>query len=90
MNKNIKEICLYLANTDNPATIESLLKSIFTAAELKDLDSRWQIIKQLQEGEPQRSIAKNLGVSLCKITRGSKELKKPNSILKKALKTLEQ
>ncbi|MCB0284085.1 MAG: transcriptional regulator [Calditrichaeota bacterium] len=85
MNRNIKEICSFLAKTSDAEVIENLLSGIFTPAEIKDLDSRWQIIKQLQKGDTQRSIAKDLGVSLCKITRGSKELKKQNSILKLAL-----
>lgn len=89
MNENIKEICHFLAETNEAHTIEDLLKSIFTPAELKDLDSRWQIVKQLQKGDTQRSIAKDLGVSLCKITRGSRELKKKNSVLKKAINRIE-
>jgi TrpR family trp operon transcriptional repressor len=37
---------------------------------------------------PQREIAKNLEVSLCKITRGSRELKKPGSAFRRILDTL--
>jgi TrpR family trp operon transcriptional repressor len=32
----------------------------------------------------QRGIAKDLGISLCKITRGFRELKKPNSAFRRA------
>jgi Trp operon repressor len=35
---------------------------------------RWQIVKQLACGTPQREIAKNLHVSIATITRGSREL----------------
>ncbi len=37
-------------------------------------------------GETQRRVAQELGVSLCKITRGSKELKKPDSPFKAMLR----
>ena len=35
----------------------------------------------LKEGKTQREIAKELKVSLCKVTRGSKILKQTNSII---------
>ncbi|MBQ5391648.1 MAG: transcriptional regulator, partial [Spirochaetales bacterium] len=34
---------------------------------------------------PQRRIAKDMEVSLCKITRGSKTLKKDDSVIKRVL-----
>ncbi|MDR2143572.1 MAG: trp operon repressor, partial [Treponema sp.] len=36
-------------------------------------------------GMPQREIAKSLEVSLCKITRGSRELKKSGSAFRRIL-----
>ena len=86
MDKNISEICQYLAKTDDVNTIFKFLESLLTPKEIKTLSSRWQIVKLLDQGVPQRKIAKDLHLSLCKITRGSKELKKRNSILKKAVK----
>ncbi|NOX89596.1 MAG: transcriptional regulator [Calditrichaeota bacterium] len=86
MNNNIKEICQFLAENDDQKTIYKFLESILTPTEMKTLSSRWQIVKMLDRGVPQRKIAKELHLSLCKITRGSKELKKRNSILKKAVK----
>jgi len=82
---NIKQICRFLAVTDNPETINRFLNEIFTPAEIRDLDSRWEIIKRLKRGDTQRSIAKELHLGLCKITRGAKELKKSNSIIKKVI-----
>jgi TrpR family trp operon transcriptional repressor len=42
-------------------------------------------MKKLKEGESQRNIAKELHVSLCKITRGAKILKQPDGIINKIL-----
>ncbi len=85
MDKHFAEICEFLAKTDDSKTISRFLESLLTPKEVKTLSSRWQIVKLLDQGVPQRKIAKDLHLSLCKITRGSKELKKRNSILKKAI-----
>ena len=89
MNTNIKQICDLLASTNDSNEINLLLNSFFTPAEIADLDSRWEILKRLNRGDTQRSIANELHLGLCKITRGSKELKKPNSILKKIIDQIE-
>ena len=88
MPDNLDEICRFLAQLDDAKTIRQFLNSILTPAELNDLHSRWEIVKLLESGMTQRKIASRLHVSLCKITRGSKELKKPSSILKKAISQL--
>jgi TrpR family transcriptional regulator, trp operon repressor len=85
MKNNLNQICRRLAETENPDEIKLFLDSLFTPAELADLDSRWELAKRLLRGDTQRKIAKDLRLGLCKITRGSKELKKPNSVLKKAI-----
>jgi len=85
---SIREIAGYLASVNKPQTIEDFLSSIFTPAELKTLSSRWELVKLLEQGVSQRKIAKQLHLSLCKITRGSKELKKQNSVLKMAVNTI--
>ena len=82
---NIMELADYLAQTDEARKIEDLLKSILTPAELRDLNLRWELVKMLDRGVSQRQIAAELHISLCKITRGSRELKKKNSILKEAV-----
>ncbi|MFH2129692.1 MAG: Trp family transcriptional regulator [bacterium] len=42
--------------------------------------SRWGLMKDLKSGMSQRKIAKKRKISLCKITRGSRILKNPESI----------
>ena len=79
------EIAQYLAETDDRKKIQSFLESILTPAELHDLNLRWELVKMLNEGKSQRQIARELHISLCKITRGSRELKKKNSILREAI-----
>jgi TrpR family trp operon transcriptional repressor len=75
----MREISRVLARTDDEKIIESFLKSILTPSEIGEVSSRWELVKLLHEGMSQRKIAESLGLSLCKITRGSRELKKKNS-----------
>jgi TrpR family transcriptional regulator, trp operon repressor len=88
MNKNIKEVSKLLAVTEDPKEIIGFFESILTLNESKDIGNRWELVKRLDRGESQRKIAGDLHLSLCKITRGSKELKKKNSVLRRFLKKL--
>ena len=65
----------------DPRLVERFLREIFTSTEMHSISSRWELVKRLAAGQSQRSIAAELGLSLCKITRGSRELKKPSSAL---------
>ena len=62
-----------------------LFNDLFTPAELADLTLRWKLLKDLHRGMTQRKIAEKYGISLCKITRGSKVLKKDGSVALKLL-----
>ena len=81
----IGEIAETLARIDDPLLIERLLESLLTPRESSDLAGRWELVKRLEQGQSQRQIGADLGMSLCKITRGSRELKKPGSALKKVV-----
>ncbi len=83
---NIKEIAQIASRINDPKLIEELLTSILTKNEIENVSSRWEIVKRLEQGISQRKIANALHLSLCKITRGSRELKKENSPLKKILR----
>ncbi len=74
-----------LARLHEPDLVERFLREILTPAETADLGSRWELLKRLEAGETQRHIASELHLSLCKITRGSRELKKPGSALRQVL-----
>lgn len=90
LKNNLNQIFSHLAQTQNPKEIEAFFASLFTDAELKDLRSRWEILKRLHAGHTQRAIAKDLKLGLCKITRGSKELKKKNALIKTIIENLNE
>lgn len=81
----IDEISKTLADLSDAKTIEEFFQSLLTEKEVYDISSRWELVKMLDQGISQRQIAKELKVSLCKITRGSKELKKENSVFKRLI-----
>lgn len=76
-----------MASIDDPVKIVRLLGEVFTPTEIRDVALRWRIIELLHEGVPQRAIAERLGVSLCKITRGSRILKAKKSVAKSLIQT---
>lgn len=82
---NLEELSRALAATDDPALIRDFLQSLLTPAEVADVSARWALVKALAHHTPQREIAKELGLSLCKITRGSRELKKEHSPFQRML-----
>jgi len=73
------------ADIQNHQEMVTFFQEIFTQKEIKDLELRWELLKELHAGHTQRNIASRHKISLCKITRGSKILKKPGSITKKLL-----
>ena len=77
--KRLLEISSVLASSDNEELIDGFLLSILTPSEAQNIASRWELVKLMERGVSQRKIAERLGISLCKITRGSKELKKEDS-----------
>jgi TrpR family trp operon transcriptional repressor len=85
VDENLKELSLTLSRVKDSALIEEFLRCLLTPAEIADVAGRWALVKALREKTSQRDIAKDLGVSLCKITRGSRELKKENSAFARIL-----
>jgi len=78
----LRELAGVLAATKDPEAILAFLQSLLTANEIREISSRWELVKRLDQGQSQRQIARQLGLSLCKITRGSRELKKKGSPFK--------
>lgn len=56
------------------ALLEDFFLSVTTDKERKELLLRVEIVRRLLAGEPQIKIAKELGVGIATVTRGSKEL----------------
>lgn len=79
------EVIEIIANIDSPSKMKQFLKEILTDKERNDIGLRWQLMKELYEGDTQRAIASRHKISLCKITRGSKILKARNSYTKSLL-----
>lgn len=88
MRHNIAEMSRALVGAD-AALIEDFFYSLLTPAEADEMAKRWALVKELSHGTPQRKIADELGLSLCKITRGSRELKKEGSAFRLLLERLE-
>jgi len=79
--QNIQKISKLVKNLHSEAEIESFFKELLTESEIETLSKRWRILDLLAQGTTQRDIAKELKVSLCKVTRGAKILKDKDSIL---------
>lgn len=75
MARDLKEIARILAGISEERQIYEFLIGLLTPGERERIGLRWRLVKLLARGMKQRSIAEKLGVSLCKITRGSYELK---------------
>ena len=88
MEDNLSEIIEIFSSTTDKREMRSLFEDVFTDAEREDIAKRWYIFKELYKGTPQRRIAKDMEVSLCKITRGSKTLKRDDSVIKRVLSDL--
>jgi TrpR family transcriptional regulator, trp operon repressor len=82
---SIEELMEVFCRIRKPEEMRQLFDEIFTSSERHDLALRWELMQLLHKGLPQRDIAAQLGISLCKITRGARILKQPNSMARKML-----
>lgn len=55
--------------------MHDFLLGILTPSEIEELPKRLEIVRKLKQGLPQAQIAKELGVGVATVTRGSKEIK---------------
>lgn len=72
--RHLRDLYALFAAVENEQEAKLLLEDILTPQEIASLCERWQLIQALHKGLPQRDIAKELGVSISKITRGSRML----------------
>ncbi len=84
------ELISLIAKTDDKNLLKEIFGCLFTPNERRDFAERWQLVKELKAGTTQREIARKYNMSLCKITRGSKELQKPDSAFQKMLEMIEK
>ena len=82
---NLKNISKIVKDINSEVEMINFFKELLTKSEIETLSKRWRILDLLAKGKTQREIAKELQVSLCKVTRGAKILKDKNSVLRKYL-----
>ena len=90
VNENFSELAKVLSKVSEGTLMEDFLRCLLTQAEIADIAGRWALVKALRQNIPQREIAKDLNISLCKITRGSREMKKDNSGFMRVLDKFEK
>ena len=88
VHDTIKELSRLIVDAADEDFIYDFLVCLLSKPELKSIASRWLLVKDIDAGITQREIAKKYAMSLCKITRGSKELNKPDSAFRKMLELL--
>ncbi len=81
----LREMCKLLSKYSDADFIYEFFGCLFTPAEMNDFAKRWLLVREIDKGTTQRDIAKKFHISLCKITRGSRELKKEDSAFRKLL-----
>lgn len=79
------ELIKVFCQIDDPEVMKKFFEEIFTSSERRDIPLRWKLMKMIHDKVPQRQIASELGISLCKITRGAKILKDPESVTSRIL-----
>lgn len=80
-----EDIISVFCSTIEPDDMKALFDDLFTSSEVKDMVNRWLLMTDLYKGKPQREIAEDRKLSLCKITRGSKMLKKEDGFMHRLL-----
>lgn len=75
-----------LVKIDSGDEMGLFFKELLTESEIETLSKRWRILEMLKNGYTQREVAKELQVSLCKVTRGAKILKDEKSVLARIIK----
>ncbi|MCF0238046.1 MAG: transcriptional regulator [Sphaerochaetaceae bacterium] len=82
---NLDELVEIFASTTDKRDMRKLFSEILTEKEMEDIAKRWYLMKELYKGTSQRKIAKDMEISLCKITRGSKILRDNSSKFREIL-----
>lgn len=76
---SFEELVQIFTDINDKEFMRNFMECLFTPGEREDFANRWILVKEIDKGTTQRDIAKNFNMSLCKITRGSKELNKKDS-----------
>ena len=77
-----------LATCRTPEERRELLSDLLTETELVDLADRWEVVRRLLAGLPQRTIQTEVGVSISLVTRASTALKERGKGFRRAFHSL--
>jgi TrpR family trp operon transcriptional repressor len=78
------ELINTLAHSTDPREIDIICEFLLTKEEIEQLDKRVLLTKELiRKNKSQREISKELGISICTVTRCSNLLKDCSSKIKK-------
>ncbi len=75
MKTSFTDFVRLVAQLKDVNELEDFLVGITTPMERDEFGRRLEIVQSLIMGDPQHKIAKDLGVGVATVTRGSKELK---------------
>lgn len=85
LTESYNDLLDVFARVESRQDMKALFEDMFTDAEIKDFTIRWKLMNDLYQHVSQRSIASELRISLCRITRGSRMLKKKDGYVRKLL-----
>ena len=69
------QLISHLFSCRSEEALSIALQELLTPSEAIEISKRLQIFRLLKDGVPQREIAKQLGVGIATVTRGSRALK---------------
>ena len=81
---DFEELSAAIARLHGAGEAARFLEELFTPSECVEFSKRWALMRELLAGKSQRAIAHELGISLCKITRGARYARDPNSLLRRS------
>jgi TrpR family trp operon transcriptional repressor len=81
-----KQLLRTLQSAAHTGQLDAFLEDLLTLKEYQELAVRWEIIRRLAKGDPQRHIADELGVGIATVTRGARMLQNPQGGFHRMLK----
>ena len=85
LTESYNDLLDVFARVESRQDMKALFEDLFSDAEIKDFTIRWKLMNDLYQHVSQRAIASELRISLCRITRGSRMLKKKDGYVRKLL-----
>lgn len=84
--KEIVEVIYQVAK--DKKLLADFMKDILTPREFDNISVRWQIVERIAKGEHHQAIAEDLHLGVATVTRGSREMRKKEGGLRRALKVI--